>query len=106
MASWSRIDAELEDTLEAVRAGRPLPTPADERRLARDLVGAAKPPTVGVCSYCGAVAPQATVCEAHSDLTDLDPGTSAVVATSTRSNGGTRTTLDGSSAGAPTGGAF
>lgn len=106
MASWSSLDAELADTLEAVRGGRPLPTPADERRLARDLVGAAKPPTVGVCSYCGAVAPLATVCDAHSDLTDLDPGTSAVVATSTQTNGGGRTSLDGTSAATPSGGAF
>ena len=96
MSAWSRIDAELEDTLEAARARRPLPTPAAITPLTRDLVGAPTAPTLGLCRFCGAVAPGATVCDAHSDLIDLDPASCGVVTTNT--NGSGRGSLDGISA--------
>lgn len=54
-----------------------------DRRLARDLVGSPKPPKVGLCQFCGAVASGLSVCEAHSDLTELDPATCGVVTTNT-----------------------
>jgi hypothetical protein len=70
--------------------------PPAARTLARDLVGAPRPAPVGLCSYCGGVAPRATVCEAHEDLTSLDAATSAVVTTSTQSKAASSQTLDGS----------
>ena len=75
---------ELADTLAAARARCRQPPRRDPvAALARDLVGQPAPPTLGVCCYCGAVAPQATVCEAHTDLIALDDATCAVVTRNT-----------------------
>ncbi len=54
-----------------------------DRELARDIVGQPKPQTVGVCSYCGGLAPLRTVCSAHTDLVVLDPATTPAVRTGT-----------------------
>ena len=93
-ARLDMLDEELADTLEAARRKRGLPpTKAPVGELARDIVGDVKPPKVGACSYCGAPAPGLTVCDAHSDLSDLDPGTSPLV--TQNSTGSGRTHLDG-----------
>lgn len=76
MTGWDILEAELQDTLEAVR-NRRLLTP--KRALARDLVGEPTPPKTGCCRYCGTPAPRRTVCPAHEDLTPLDPSESVFV---------------------------
>lgn len=74
MASWSMINAELADTLEAEQLRRKQPV----RQLMRQIV-AARAPRGGVCRYCGAPAPGDVVCGAHSDLPHFDPAFAAVV---------------------------
>lgn len=65
----SMLDQELADTLEAVRRKRGLPPKlAPVGELARDIVGAAKPPALGTCCLCGNPAPGRNLCSAHSDL--------------------------------------
>lgn len=40
-------------------------------------------PPLGICSYCGAPAPESSVCVAHSDLPRIDPTTGVQVTTAT-----------------------
>lgn len=87
-AHLDMLDQELADTLEAVRRKRGLPplrAPVGE--LARDIVGAPRAPKTGTCCYCGTRTPGHTVCSAHEDLIEIDGATSAVVTTSTQTNG-------------------
>ena len=99
-AHLDMLDAELADTLEAVRLRRGLPPlRAPVGDLARDIVGQPRAPKDGVCGFCGARSPGRTVCWAHDDLTDLDAGTCDVI---THSTGAARTDFGGSSASSPT----
>ena len=88
--AWpSMLDEELADTLAAARARRGLPpVPARQRDLTRNLV-AERPPALGVCRFCGGVAPGTTVCHGHEDLPPLDPATAAVVTENTNGSGRT-----------------
>lgn len=74
MVSWSMIDAELADTLEAEQLRRKQPV----RQLMRQIV-ATRPPRAGRCIYCGSPAPGDVVCGAHSDLPHFDPAFAQVV---------------------------
>lgn len=82
MASWSKLDAELADTLEVERKHRTKPS-----RSWRPTLVVERAPIAGVCVYCGSEAPADVVCGAHSDLPHFDPVFAAVVTTNT--TGGT-----------------
>lgn len=88
------LDEELADTLTRARRGRPQKTPAAQ--LAREVIGAPRPPRAGVCTYCGSPAAADFVCAAHADLPYLDPAYAAVVTENTTGPG--RAHLDGARA--------
>jgi hypothetical protein len=74
------LEQELHDALEYARRRRRQPlAQAPVIPLARDIVGDVRPAPIGICTFCGALAPGRSVCPAHDDLTELDDGTSAVV---------------------------
>lgn len=93
-SALAMLEQELAATLEWARRKRR--QPVSTVRLARDIVGerVQRNPRHGRCAFCGTATPWQTVCDAHTDLIDLDPTTFPVVTGNT--TGTARPTYPGS----------